>query len=307
MQTFSYYIHDLYINSEIEIPEIPYLSEGIEDKPDVAVRFGKLPEHLDEIKSSGVLFEISDGHFLLKLPKVGRYLAKNGMEIIIDPNPEASDDEIRLFLLGSVLGAILHQRGYLPLHGSSVRVKNEAVVIIGNSAAGKSTLAASLDKNGFPLISDDISSVSLNSSGECIIHPGIPYIKLWKDVIEKLHPGTDLNRVRPQIEKYKVPLSLNSARQKALPIKIIVLLSTKNEEGFSVEEITGAKKLIVLRENIYRDQFLKGSDLLENHFKLLSQLSNQSKLYHITRPSIPLMIKELTELVINQVIKLEQK
>ena len=239
---------------------------------------------------------------MLNLPAIGKYLARNGNEIILDPKTTATKDEIRLFLLGSVMGTILHQRGFLPLHGSAVQIHHGACIIIGNSATGKSTLAASLSKKGFPLISDDLSAISLDQEGTCQIHPGIPFIKLWKDVSGIMYPGKELNKVRPQIEKYKLPVDPGISLTEQSPVRKIILLTTKNEAGFEVLEVSGAHKLKLMREHIFRDQVMKGLGLMENHFKLLSQLVNQAGLYHISRPSRPLQIEELSDLVIEKIL-----
>ena len=302
MRHFYYNIFDLHIISELEIPEAPERQFQDENEPDVTITFGNVPDHLENVTSSGVLFETSGKIFLLNLPRIGKFLATEGRKIIIDPIESAEADEIRLFLLGSVLGAILHQRGILPIHGSASKINDKAVLIIGNSAAGKSTLAASLVKKGFSLISDDLSAVSADSSGLCRIHAGIPSLKLWKDVKDTMHPGSEMKKVRPQIEKYRVPVETNSNSGSPWIVDRIVLLSVKNETGFDLHEIAGAAKLKVLRENIYRDQIIKGLGLMEHHFRLLSQLAVQTELFHLRRPSFPLLIDELTEYFIQRVI-----
>ncbi len=58
------------------------------------------------------------------------------------------DDDVRLFLLGSVMGAVLHYRGVTPLHGNGFVHEGGAVLVLGNMGVGKSTLAAALVKKG---------------------------------------------------------------------------------------------------------------------------------------------------------------
>jgi len=293
---FLYNVFGINIKSELEIPGLVLAqSPNIE----VEIRYGPTPNHLSEILSSGVLFESSKDEFLLKLPKVGTYYVKGGKQITIEPMPEASEDEIRLFLTGSVFGALLFQRGITPIHGSAVKIRDKALIIIGNSAAGKSTLAASLALSGYPLISDDLSAITL-ISGKCVILPGIPNIKLWADSQETLFPGDSFKRVRPQINKYSIPSIPRFEAFNELEIGTILNLRTKNSEGYKWEQLWGALKITVLRDHVFRDQIMAGMGASDHHFTMLSTLAIQSNIFNIERPSIPLNIESLTSLVVSR-------
>lgn len=301
MTEFNYNIFGLNFRSPLVIPGLVTNDIGTTD---VNIQLGDVPDHLDQVISSGVLFESGPQDFLLKLPNVGKYHVQNGNQITIDPNPGAAESEIRLFLLGSVLGAILFQRGYLPLHGSAIEVDGKALIIIGNSAAGKSTLAASLNQAGFPLISDDLSAISLNNIGKCVIHPGIPFVKLWKDTLDLLFPQAEPEKVRPQLMKYLVPVSDSNMVPGEIILQTIINLTTHNHNEFRTTPITGANKFPVLRDHIYRDQMIKGMGILKAQFVMLSQLANQIQLFQVERPAIPLDVETLTDLVINEIIQI---
>jgi energy-coupling factor transporter ATP-binding protein EcfA2 len=296
---YIYNIFGLYICSPIEFPE---LEEVNQNDCDVLIEYGNVPDHLDQVISKGVLFEAGEKEFLLKLPHIGKYHVRNGDRITIDPKPGASHDEISLFLMGSVMGALLYQRGYLLLHGSAVEVKGKALVIIGNSAAGKSTLAAALNQAGLPLISDDLSAIALNNSEKCIILKGIPFIKLWKDTVNILYPVASFSKVRPQINKYKIPLGDIDKVSVEIPIDSIITLATRNEPSYKTRKISGAEKFSVLRDHAYRDQFIKGMGMLEHHFQMLIKLANQTEVFLLERPSIPLDIYSLRDYVISNII-----
>jgi hypothetical protein len=64
---------------------------------------------------------------MLTVPNIGRYLVRDGREIIVDPAPDAPDRDVRLFLLGSTLGILCHQRGLLPIHANAIVVGGGAV------------------------------------------------------------------------------------------------------------------------------------------------------------------------------------
>ncbi|HYX07724.1 MAG TPA: hypothetical protein VE912_13430, partial [Bacteroidales bacterium] len=138
----------LTIFSEHPLPELE-LSAG---KPDVIFRYGTVPEHLEKPDFTAVRFEASHGDFLLRVDGVARFRVKNGNEIIIDKKAEIQDHDVTLFLMGSAIGALLHQRGILPVHGSSVCRDGEAIIFAGVSGAGKSTLAGAFIKKGYQLL-----------------------------------------------------------------------------------------------------------------------------------------------------------
>lgn len=301
MSVFTYNIFGLNFASPMEIPGARIATSN---NIDVFIRYGESPDHLEKTSNSGVLFESSENEFLLKLPKVGKYYVENGNCITIEPGPEARESEIRLFLLGSVLGAILYQRGYTPLHGSAVSTSDgEALIIIGNSASGKSTLAASLSKSGFPLISDDQSAILPDNNGNCIILPGIATVKLWMDAKTQLFPVGDYSRVRPELNKFNIPVSGVESDNKAYLITRIINLVTKNSEGITSETVSGARKLSILRAHVFREQLIKGMGLLEDHFHLLSTLARQAKIYQIARPSLPQDSDILRDYIIDRIIR----
>src|SRR6185436_17962029 len=63
-------------------------------------------------------------------------------------------------LVRSVTGAVLQQRGLLPLHASALLLGAGAIALLGPSRAGKSTLAAALARRGHPVLADDVVPVS---------------------------------------------------------------------------------------------------------------------------------------------------
>src|SRR6476661_5516708 len=118
---------------------------------------------------------------LLDYPTVGRFLLRAGQEILIDPAPSSSDDEVRAYLLGSVFGALCHQRGITPVHASAIDVADGCVAFVGASGAGKSTLIATLAQQGHEIIADDVCFLQLGTNGDVQAWPGISRIRLWED------------------------------------------------------------------------------------------------------------------------------
>ena len=95
--------------------------------------------------------------------QVARYLVSGGCEIIIEPHPTATEKDVRLFLLGSAMGALLLQRGIWPLHGSAIAGRSGAALFVGVSGSGKSTLVGAFHQRGFQVLADDVCAITAGS------------------------------------------------------------------------------------------------------------------------------------------------
>ena len=295
---YHYKVYGLTIGSELELPELTRVQNI---KVDVSIDFGKVPEHLPEVRGSGVLFEAAENDFLFKFEGIGRYRVQNGSRIIVQSEKEALPEELRLVLLGSSIGALLHQRGMLTIHGSAITDGKQTVILSGQSGVGKSTLAAGLHELGYSLIADDISVISQNDKQHFIVEGGIPHIKLWKDVLLHLNKYGDLSKVRPQLEKYRVPTPLMEEESPGL--SKIVILSPSNSKDYSYSEILGREKFHLLRNNTYRLQFIDKMNQTEAHFRNLSKVVNSMQMFYANRPHDPLNILEFAKYISEFIFK----
>ena len=287
-----YKLFGLNIQSEIELPELIRSEFEI---PDVEIFLDQVPDELPGYKSKGVLYKAKSGMFLFKLDTVGKYLVENGKTIKIERLNKSTDSELRLFLLGSAFGALVHQRELLPFHGSTVVKDGRAMIISGNSGAGKSTLAAVLVKRGYHLLADDISVIDFREK-EAVVYPGIPHLKLWEDVLKKMGEKPEYDKVRPQLLKYRKPVKGPLTNVPVVADKIIVL-GTKNSEGFEAKQVKGIEKFNVLKNNTYRFQFVEGLGVMKRHFDMVSHLAGSLEVWQVKRPVSPLLLEELGDFV----------
>jgi hypothetical protein len=289
---YKYKLFGLNIRSEIELPELIRSEFEITD---VEIFLDQVPDDLPGYKSKGVLYKAKSGMFLFKLDTVGKYLVENGKTIRIERLNNSTDSELRLFLLGSAFGALVHQRELLPFHGSTVVKDGRAIIISGNSGAGKSTLAAILVKRGYHLLADDISVIDFREN-ETVVYPGIPHLKLWEDVLRKMGEKPEYDKVRPQLLKYRKPVMGFLANEPVVADKIIVL-GTKNSEGFEAKQVKGIEKFNMLKNNTYRFQFVEGLGMMKRHFEMVSHLAGSLEVWQVKRPSSPLLLEELGDFV----------
>jgi hypothetical protein len=240
---YKYTAYNLGISSTLLLPE---LQTSTHREPDAHICYGAINWSLPTPSPSWSYFEIHGDSAYLYWAVVGKFLVKSGKEIIIDPLPNVEEDVIRLPLLGAVLGMLLHQRGLLILHGSSVAVNGNAIIFLGRSGQGKSTMAATLYGRGHKLITDDVAAIDISSENNPILLPGFPRIKLWPDSATNALGDNpeNLTKVHPELEKRHRPVSENFL-QTSITLKRIYILSVGSEPQINLLKPTEAiSKLI---------------------------------------------------------------
>jgi hypothetical protein len=263
---------------------------------DVSIVFGKNPTHISNIKNKGVLFESSPSDFLLNVSDIGSFRVQDGRSITIQPNPRANNLDISLLLISSVFPAIVHQLGKLPFHGSCIDSSNGSIIICGDSSSGKSSIAASFALQNCHILSDDMSVIDCKLSNNPIVYSGVPYLKLWKDVITYLRISQPLDRVRSNVNKYYYPLS-NFDPKYSNRLSYIICLERTNYNQLKIRLVDGIDKFKALTKYIHRKAYTSSNDAYKNQFKILSSIANHVPVYIIERPESPLDIYRVKDLI----------
>lgn len=284
---YTYHAYQLIIQSELPLPELtPLPATRLDAAPSVVqIRQGIVPEALENPTGQGVLYQAGPNVFLLKLDHIARYLVQNGNEIIIEPAPDALASDIRVFLLGSCFGALLHQRELLVLHASGIQTDAGAVLFCGPSGIGKSTLLGELLNRGYPMVVDDVCAVTVDEAGRPLVLPAYPRTRLWADSAKALAVETvGLERTRPTLEKYERQLPERFWAQPT-PLRHIYHLTTTNQEEVRLEPLPRLETFNAVLHNTYRDALLDGLALRRRHFQLVAAVASCVGVTRVVRPS----------------------
>ena len=278
----SYRIAGLVVASEIELPgAIPVRSPDA--TADITVRGGAVPEHLDTASARGPTWQISGTRFLLQVPGVARFLLSDGREIVFEAAAAAEPGDVSIFLLGTALGILLHQRGQIVLHASAVRVGGKAVLFCGASGTGKSTLAAALAKRGLPLVNDDLCAVVLTGDGAPMVQPDGRQLKLWAQAIDNLDLAEQRGApVRKRLEKFFV--EPDAAFSEALPLgAVYALREARPPYAPGIERPNVVDAALVLRRNAYRPLLINRMGQKADYFHAATAIANAAGIFHLTR------------------------
>ena len=293
MSQFCYKAYGLIFQSELELPEL-VAGHG---QADIVIHFGEVPELLPDGQVIDEFYQVGPQQFLLTVPEAGRYLVQRGNEIIIQPAPGSIESDVRLFLLGSCLGALLHQRGILALHASSIETSQGAVLFTGHSGCGKSTLLAAFLRRGYAMLADDITGIVIDSDDFPMVLPALPRSKLWADAAEQLgHDPEKLTPLRPAAHKYALPTRQQFAKQ-PVPLSKIFLLSLTDREKPKLEQLGKLDGFQVLLDNTYQEQFLSGLQTRETHLQMAVAAASQSTIFRVFRPVSTFQLQELADLI----------
>jgi hypothetical protein len=293
MPVFQYTAYGLHIVSQIECPEL--LPDDRE--ADVTVRYGQVPSELENARTRGDFLQVSPGRCLLAFERTGRYLVRDGREIIVDPTPNSTHDGLRLMLLGPVLVALLHQRGMLALHGSAIETPRGAAAFLAPSGFGKSTLVAAFERRGYRVLADDLCAVVFNASGIPLVLPAFPQIKLWEDAAMQLGQDvTAARRLLPTASKYGLPLKDGFAIS-PVPLRVAYVLAKDPVGRCSLSVLRGKDKLLALIENTHRLYLLEGAQQTERHFAQCVAVARYAAITRLTRPAEQFAVEAMVALV----------
>lgn len=230
------------------------------------------------------LYSVSAGEFSMDTSDAGWFYAGGGNRVEVCPIPGTPASSIETYLNGSVYGAILYQRGILPMHGSSFFYKGRGVIVCGDAGTGKSALTAAFCHHGAQFLTDDVTPV--------IPRDGCPYIwaqsdrlKLWRDTLDELHIETDnLEKAFSDTDKYLLPVKSTKG---LYPADHIILLSVTSGKELQYETVSGTQRFEALRNEVYRPEYLRGMPGNEAlFFGTIMTISNKSEVTRIRRPAM---------------------
>jgi hypothetical protein len=280
---YLYRIAGLTVLSDVEIPG---LHEPVgDDVVDVSIRIGDVPATLKDAASSGPTWALAQDRFLLRVPGIARFMLSNGDTIVYQPAAAARPDDISAFLTGAAFGVLLHQRGLVVLHASSVNVSGRAALFLGASGAGKSTLAVALANRGYPLVTDDFCVVGRDADGHPLVYPDSRFPKLWANTIRHLGLSHRQRQpVRGRIEKFYVDPIDPSPSPGPLPCgPVYALLEARGHAKPGIHRPNVVDAALLLRQNAYRSRLIKPLRQGELYFRLAAAVGNAGGVFQLTR------------------------
>ncbi len=229
-------------------------------------------------------WQVNAGEFSMQVDEVGSFYAAGGTEAEYSVLPGADPAWVRLYLNGQVAVALMHQRGVLTLHASSFIHDGRGVLILGESGAGKSSLAASFTLGGAGLLTDDITPVMMSGSGPQImaLHESI---RIRKNTAEQLNIDNSLLR-DAESGTGKQYMKAGNGNVTHHPLHVIFRVEVDDVTAPVFEEPSPAEKFSFLRSEICMSELLAGMPETETaYLHQLVRIIEEVRFLKVVRPA----------------------
>ncbi len=288
---YSYRCYGLIIHSTVHLPEL----DPAEGEADVVICEDEVPYPPSWDFEDDRYFRGVPGEALLAWRGIAKFVVREGREIVFQLLGELEASWLRQFLLGPVLGVLLHQRGLFVLHASAVGVNGHAFVIVGWKGQGKSTTAAGLHQRGHELLADDIVAIDMTDPQEPHVLPGISQLKLWPDTVAALRiDPNNLSLLNSRIQKRAQRISSGSVPS---PRPLAGLYVLGQAEEHAIERFPLAEAFSATIQHAYAARFIGKAGIPSWHFYQCVALTRAIPINHFKRKfSLALLPEALDKL-----------
>jgi len=239
--------------------------------------------------------DLEDGSRYLKWRGVFEFLISPDSQVVfghsLDGAPAAA---FRSYMLGHVFSYALLGFGIETFHATCVVVDGEAIAFLGDSARGKSTLAAAFLADGAELVTDDFLVLGREGKGY-IAYPGLPRIKLYRSMSKHLLPARKGQRFTPgRVPKYLYPMEPVTKPQ---PLRAFYSLvspdAIKSQTEVRIEALAPRQAYLEITENTFNVR-VQTRERLESQFRWATEVVTRVP---VKRLSYPRTLKVLPEVI----------
>jgi hypothetical protein len=288
-------VFGLLLESALDCPELLPAEPG--PQPDIRFVYGNVPADLEHPVTRAARWQTASGKFLSHQEGFGDFYVHDGREILMQPHPRVPEEAIRLYVLGTCLSILLHQRRLFVQHTSGIATQRGIVLFGGRSGAGKSTMVSAFLERGYKIVADDMLALTLDPQAGVLALPGFPQVKLMADSALALGRSIEgLRRVMPGHDKF---ISPERERFSAAPARLHAIydLSVADVPAPVVLPLAHTERFNILLDHTWQKATLFGLGVREWHFQTAANIASLTYAARLTRPPEPLDVRRTVDLV----------
>lgn len=297
---YEYRLYGLKIKSDIEFKQLVPEQEDMPEAPCVYVEKVEVSDGLKEIAERQ--YEIGE-KFSWLCNKTTWLIVKNGEKIGYCLTGGGYPDYLQSYILGFGMAMLAMQRGMLAIHCSAVANEEGAVLLAGESGAGKSTVTTAFLEKGYQLMADDMVFVETGKNGKVMAKPAFPFQKLCRGVAtEKGYNLDELIYINEEKDKFLVRYEGKFSIE-AVPVKAFVMLGVSNVKEVAFKEIEGFNRVHIYANNLFLRHLLKKDKYSPTSVQKCLEMAACVPTFYVARPTEGDTVSE----VIQQVFELIEK
>ena len=285
MMEYFYRIYGLRVQSQIPFSPAQPDAPG---EAEVRIVFGRIPDFLREAGRKGygtwtngftsAWFRVRDGT---------QVYVEGGNQITVELSKEPRMLLVTSLLLSAGMALICLQRGEPFFHGSALDAGGQAILLCGESGAGKSTVAMELLKRKLGFLADDTMRVHPGAGG-MLAEPSYPQQKLCRDMALKCgKPLEELIYIDEERDKYAWRRQ-DCYRKEAVVLGKIFWLRKdpvdRRKDAVRIRRIMGKEALEILSAQLYlADTYKYSTGIPYLLMEQLIRIAGQTEIYEVGR------------------------
>lgn len=231
-----------------------------------------------------VFFRV-ESYYLIRFPSLADFhVSADGKSVASWACPGVTEQTLRHLYLNLILPMALERQGKWVFHASAIDSPAGALVFVGESGRGKSTLAASFALAGHPFLTDDALVLEPWGQGY-LVQPSHPSIRLWEDSRSTLvGENAELAPAVQYTDKARL-LSGKALRfcLDARPLRCMYFLGNDDVDEVSIQPIAPSEALIALVRNSFVLDIESGASLSAN-FNRIVEILDSSTYFRLDYP-----------------------
>lgn len=277
---YKYRLYGQNILSSMEFPQLVPAKE--EEQHDILIMEGEIPNEIlkeAEVKYYSISEQVSwfqndTGVFYITEGREIHYVLKDGANL----------QYAQTYLLGYAISMLLLQQNIMTIHCSAIANEDGAILIAGQSGAGKSTITSIYLEQGYKLLADDIVAIGINDEKKVIAYPAFPYQKLCRDVISREGMTMDaLIYIDEEKDKFLVPRK-EQFIETPIEVKAMVILGVNEGTKLVADQVIGMNKLMAIRENLFLKRLRGEWQVKPKLIQTCLEIGSKVPIYAIARP-----------------------
>jgi len=246
------------------------------------------------------LHEAADS-YVIHFMRLARFQVSRDCSMVrCTPFRSCSPALMRHLFLDQIMPLLLSLTGEWVMHASAVEHEGRAIAFVGDSGAGKSTMAATFGRAAGRILADD-SVMVRETAGQFLVSAPYASLRLWEDSAAALRLGRGQAAHRNGKRRFLRSSQVSFAAG-PLPLDAICVLDRTNSRDGAAAlcRMSAADALVLLVKSTFKFDISQRS-FLEREFRFLSHLVASVPCYRLTVPDSLDELPSLRQLVIDAV------